>query len=214
MSDVLPKEIARAIKQLGDSERPWIHRRDAADFLGEVSRRALSALNAHKTDSDTDVRSAVETALGRSAGGLAGVEPVAETRTYSAEELARACEKPGERAVRQEGEGYVVEVQLASGRHQEVHVVPFDSRDRKKLIRVSTYCGEMRSDALAWALRANVKIPRGAISLMMRQEKDTFILAHCLLPDEVTPRRAKAVVKEIAFYGDWIEKKLTGLDEF
>ena len=41
-----------------------------------------------------------------------------------------------------------------------------------------------------------------------------FVMANCFLASHVSPAELKAAVKEIAFYGDWIEKEMTGADNF
>ena len=41
-----------------------------------------------------------------------------------------------------------------------------------------------------------------------------MVLARTFLASEATPAQVKAAVKEIAYYGDWLELKLTGLDDF
>jgi len=210
----MPDAIDKAIKQLADTKAPWVHRRDAAVYLGEAGKRAVGALNAHKADSDKDVQAAIQKALRHAAGGLAGIQPEVEPASYPIKELAEACEKPGQRSVKQEGDGYVVEVQLTKDRHQQVYLMPYARKDGAKLVRVFTYCGKPREDATSWALRANMKIPKGALALTEEQGEEHFVLVHCLPADKITPREVKIAVKAIAAYGDWIESKMTGLDEF
>jgi len=40
------------------------------------------------------------------------------------------------------------------------------------------------------------------------------VLTNCFLARTATPSLIKASVKELAHYGDWIESKLGGLDDF
>jgi len=82
-----------------------------------------------------------------------------------------------------------------------------------ELIRVFTYCGAESEEALEWALEANMKLSHCALALTHDEDNRRFVLTRCFLAEAARPEQVKAAVKEIAFYGDWIEKKLTGLDE-
>lgn len=205
------EDIDKAAGELRNQEAGWVTRRDAAETLGQAAARALTALEAHKEDPDRDVQGAVQKELGKAGGALAGVKPEGG---YTLEELVRACEKPGKRTVKPEGDGFVVEVKLKGDRRQLVNVQPYERRDGAKLIRVFTYCGKPSDDALHWALRANMKLNQGAFALADMEGEEQFVLMNCYLEGEATPREIKASIKELSFYGDWIEQKLSGLDDF
>jgi hypothetical protein len=206
-------EIAKDAELLSNSKAGWVNRRDAADRLGETAERALAALKSHHGDPDVDVRMAVEKALQRATGGLSGVTPGAAKRSYALQDLASACSKPGQRTVKAHGDGYEIEVLLNGGRRQKVYLMPHSRKDGAKLFRVYTYCGKPKPASLDWALRTNTKLTHGALALLGDADEERLVLVDSYLMDEATPEIIKRSVKETAFYGDWIESKLTGMDE-
>ena len=52
------------------------------------------------------------------------------------------------------------------------------------------------------------------MSLCKEGDEEFFDLVSSTIASETSPEEIKAAVKEVAFYGDWIENKLTGSDEF
>jgi hypothetical protein len=206
-------EISKDAEVLSDSKVGWVNRRDAADHLGEAAKRALTALQSHRQEPDVDVRMAVEKAIQHGAGGLTGVTPAAAKHGYALQDLANACSKPGERSVRAHGEGYEIEVSLKTGRRQKVYLMPHSRKDGVRLVRVYTYCGRPKPESLKWALQTNTKLTHGALALLGDGDEERLVLVDSYLMDEATPETIKRSVKESAFYGDWIESKLTGMDE-
>ena len=207
------EQINEAAKQLANTQAGWVTRRDGAEFLGKVAAAALGVLNENRDEMDVDVRRVIDAALEEARAGLAGVKPKA-SGPVPLGDLVKACEKPGRREVRPDGDGYVIEVKLKEGRHQTVYVSHAERKDGIELIRVFTYCGKYAEEAMQWALRANTKLAQGALALTDADGEERFALVNCFLAGEVTTTEFKASVKEIAFYGDWVEKKLTGLDDF
>jgi hypothetical protein len=205
------ENLDKAIAILRDAKAGWVNRRDAVDLLGEAAGRAWKALQAHKGDGDVDVRSAVQKALER-----LGVLPIAGAqsprRTYTLKELVCACEKPGERSAQSQGDGYVIEVKLKSDRRQLVYVMPEERKEGLKLIRVHTDCGKPSQETLAWALRANMQLAQGFLAICGEEEGQRLVLTNTYLSEEATPTALKVAVKEIAFYGDWLENKLASSD--
>lgn len=203
------KEIDKAASELADARSSWVNRRDAADVLGSAAERSIRALHSHRQDKDVDVRDATGRALGRVGAALAGMPP---QRGYALEELAQACVKPGERSVEPDADGFVVIVETGNGRRQRVSIRPLDGR-RGKLIVLTTRCGKATAECISWALRTNMDLALSALALAKEGEEDWLVLRSCYLPDEATPQEIKASVKELAFYGDWIERKLSGAED-
>ena len=208
------EEIVRATEDLRNTKAGWVTRRDAAEHLGRAAAMALVVLHEHREEMDTDVHRSIEKALGQASAALRGIAPEVPEKSYSLEDLAKGCEKGEQRLVTPHGKGYMVKVQLHQGRHQDVSIDAFRRKDGIELIRVHTYCGACTEDRLAWALRANAKLIQGALALEGKEREEQFVLMNCFLAGEVSPREIKASVKEIAFYGDWIEQRLTGKDDF
>ena len=204
------EEIGTAGEVLANTKAGWVNRRDAAELLSDAACRALSALHTHHQDPDRDVRDAVQKGLAKAVAATAGVRPEGG---HSLAELARACAKPGEREVSPHGDGYDIEVHLKNDRHQCVHLIPFTRKDRTRLVRIFTHCGKPKADSLSWALQANMKLTHGALALDGEGDNARFVLVNCYLAEAATLAEVKASVKEIASFGDWLEEKLTGLDE-
>lgn len=203
------KELDKAVASLSDARAAWVTRRDAAESLGAVAERAIRALQAHRQDKDVDVRAAAERALGRVSGAVAGLAP---QRGYSLEELAQACAKSDQRTVERHGEAYIVTVDTGEGRRQRVSLRVQEGR-RGPLLVLTTRCGKPTAEAVGWALRANMDLALGALALAQEDGVECLVIRSCYLPGEVTPTEIKASVKELAYYGDWIERKLAGTED-
>lgn len=208
------EDIDAAAKDLADTNAGWVKRRDGADMLGKIAARALEKLREYQDELDVDVHRAVDDALSNASAALAGIKPVAQSRHYTLEELARSCERPGRRAVAPHEDGFVVQVEMKSGRRQAVFVMPHTLRDKTDLIRVFTRCGKPTDQSLEWALLANMKLSQGALAIRTEAGEKEFVLINCFMASETTPVEINDAVKQVAFYGDWVEQKLTGLDDF
>lgn len=200
------------IKKLGDPNAGWVNRRDAAQGLGALAARAVQVLRKYEKDSDTDVRMAVEQALGVARAGLDGVAPAAGT-AYTMDDFSREIHKPPSREVEKDGKGLSVVVSLPSGNTQRIFVQPHEGVSKQRLIRVFTRCGKPREGSYDWALKTNMSTAQCALALTEENGEEMYWLVNHFLADEATPAAIKAAVKEIAFYGDWIEQKMTGQDE-
>lgn len=200
--------------QLADRDAGWVTRRDAAEALGQRASQAVEVLRRFEDDSDRDVRSAVLGCLGWVRSAVEGIRPVARDKTYSLAELANSLDKKGSREVSRHGDGFKVHVSLKNERRQEVFITPVDRSDGESLVRVYTHCGKPTPDSHMWALRNNMMLAQCALAITEHEGEDMFVLVAGLITDHISPLELKAAVKEIAFFGDWIEEKLTGLDEF
>lgn len=206
------KRLDRAIVDLNDLDAGWTTRRDAAEALGEIGQHALAALVNRKDDKDQDVRIAVQKSLGQ-IGDIPTPAPPEDT-DINIRDLARACEKPGKRKVTMEKGRFSVEVHLKDKRNQTVQVMPHNLNDGKRLLKIFTTCGDPKPKVVQWAMRSNANLVRGAFAIHQEGDKEMLLLIDNLPWDQVTPEEVKASVKEIAFYGDWLESKLSGSDEF
>jgi len=209
------EDIDKAVGNLSNRNAEGVDRRDAADALGGAAARALAALRAHVEDPDVDVRAAVRGVLARMEAAPPARGTDAETRKeYSIDELARTCEKPGKRTVERNGDGYRVEVILKDDRRQTVYIMPFTRQDGIKLIRVYTFCGVARPNVARWALHTNMKLAQCAFALMKDEDQEQLVLLNSYLANDVTPNEIHLAVKEVAYYGDWVEREYAGLDDF
>jgi hypothetical protein len=201
--------IQKAADTLGDRSAGWVHRRDAAATLGSLAGEALAALHRFGEEPDIDVRGAVDQALSHARAALEGVEPEAtRPRTYPVEELVGYCEKPGARDISRDGDTWTLDVALPSGRRHRVVVTPHED----DMVRVFAPCGPAKPEAADWALRTNLKLHHCALALADHDGETQLVLVRTFLKDEATPAAMKAAVKEVAFYGDWLEERLDGAD--
>ena len=207
--------VELATQRLADRKAGWVTRRDAAETLGDAARRALAALKATAQDPDQDVRKTVEEQLAALQVPPAPVATKYAARPrYTLAEMAQACAKPDRRTVRPDGDGYIVEARLPKNRAQTIYMRPLVSKDEKPLLRIYTCCGHPTPESLEWVLRSNARLTRCAFAIEEDEDGIFLILVHNLFLDSATPEEAKSVVKQIAFYGDWLEHKLTGQDEW
>jgi len=214
MGQDLEQAVAQCVKDLGDARAGWVLRRDAAESLGKVARQALQCLSAHREEPDQDVRRAITQALADVQAGNLPPAPGDAHPAYSMEELARACEKPGKRMIEPHGDGYLIRVQTSEKRMQAVQIHPFAHSDGAQYIRIHTFCAEADAKAIGWAMRANAKLPHCAFAVHGHEGKEWIILVYNFSRDRAKPEDLKEAVKAIAYYGDWFEQRLTGLDEF
>ena len=210
MDNALDRDMAT----LANTHAGFVGRRDAARRLGDGARRAWRALEEHRDDRDTYVRTAVESALTGAPEGVTGetVPAASSSPDETVRALAEACGNGAPPEAR--GEGYVVTWSLQGGRKQRVYLTPYTGKDGRALIRVFTYCGAATAEAKDWVLRSNAKLVRCAFALHKRKGRDYLILVHNLVADEATRAVARKTVEEIASHGDWLESKLSGMDEF
>jgi hypothetical protein len=205
-------ELDRAVAALGDRSKTWVDRRDAADWLGGLASRCLKGLAANRLDDDTDVRAAVERGLTTAKQGLGGVS--GERSKATVEGLVKAIEKPGVRDVRAVDGGFEITVALREGRSQKVRVATGKSQSGDETVRVSTRCGPALDKALRWVLKTNAGFTHCGMAIVEEGGNAWFDLVNSILLETATVDEFKACVKEIAFYGDWAESKLTQGDEF
>ncbi len=210
----MEENIERRMAQLENREENWVIRRDAAEELGRTATKSVEALRAHLEEEDRDVRAMIVKALGWAKAGLEGVEPVAQERAYTLEELAKSVEKPGSREASPKGDGFEISVTLREGRSQKVLAEPAKSQAEKDTIRISTRCGPASDKVFRWALRNNTGLSHCALAISDEGGEEMLLMVHSFLADAVTPAEFKSSVKEIAYYGDWVESKLTDGDVF
>jgi hypothetical protein len=210
-------DLNNIVNALADSSAGWVARRDAAEALGQIAQTSLTALRSHKDEGDVDVRVAVERALASIGAGASNVAATAArgaSEEPTLKELAQACEKKLRRAIKPEDDGYLVRVQMKQGRTQDVIIQPHKRSDGREMIRASTQCGKPDAETIAWAIRSNDKLSYCAFSIHGEGEEERLVIVKNFDPARVTGEMVKDAVKEIAFYGDWMEKKLTGEDNF
>jgi hypothetical protein len=206
-------ELDRAIATLGDASKTWIARRDAADWLGKVAGRALDGLTTNRTkDGDRDVLDAVNRALAEARENLGGVP--GKSGALTVESLVKSVERPGSRDVKQTDDGFEITMALPEGRSQKLNVTKGKSQADEESVHVSTRCGPAAEKAFRWALRTNAGFTRCGIALVEENGKEWFDLVNVIPLESVTIDEFKACIKEMAFYGDWAETKLSQVDIF
>ena len=210
----MTREIEKAVKVLEDREAGWVHRRDAVEQLGKVTQRALAALNAHRDDEDIDVRMAVQHALHDVGSGAAVQAGTGEKAGYSLKQLARYCEKAGERKVEAKGAEFVVEVQLKGDRKQTVYLSVFENANGRCFFRMTTYCAEPSAKLNQWTLENNLSMHNAAFGIVRGDEGKRLVLVKNYDCEDVSAARFKRALKSLAAYADWFEKETSETDKF
>lgn len=205
-------QLEQLVRNLENRDAGWVVRRDAAELLGRLAQGAIIALENQRNDTDMDVQLQVERSM-EAIYALALPGPVKRAE-HTLRDLAMACEKGSARVVEPNENGYAVTVRLDSDRSQRVYIMPHETRDGRRLVRVYTFCGEPSPDMYAWVLRANSKIAHGAFSLFPTKTGERMVLLNNIPRSEATPAMVKVAVKEIAYYGDKLERQLGTDDEF
>lgn len=205
----MSNDIRKAIQTLGNADAGWVNRRDAAELLAKATRDSLTALHAHKNDPDRDVQGAVVQAL----NGIGLDVPAPASDPTSLKKLVMALERKGSRDVTITKSGFDVVVQTKDGRSQTVSIEAATSNTKQKIIRVSTTCGPATEDVYQWALQNNNKMSHCALATEERNGETMLVLVNNHLAESISFEELKLTVKEVAFYGDWVEEKITGADE-
>lgn len=210
------EELEKAAADLKKKDAGWVTRRDGATKLGEIAETAIDTLNQFQEDNDVDVRLGVQRALEaveakiKPSAGFSGMPKI-----QSLKSMAYDLVKSGERDVSEHGDGFKVQVTLPrKNRKQTVYIDPYQRRDGVKLVRIYTFCGEPTDQAYRWALRTNTKLAQGYLSVLEGDDgKEHLALMNVYIESELTDKELKASVKEVSYYGDWIEEKFSQGDE-
>jgi hypothetical protein len=201
--------LEQTIKALSDTDAGWVARRDAAELLGHTAADAISALKTYQEDSDHDVRRAVGHALQSATDALRGAAPSADSEHPALERMVRALESEGKREVTATKTGFDVKVFLPNDRHQTVKVEPGESQSGNETVHVWTSCADSTASAFEWALKNNNYFALCAVAIKEVDGQERLCMLGSFLSEGLTPGTLKAAVKEVAFYGDWLENKLT-----
>ena len=206
-------QIEQVVRTLEDRELGWVARRDAAELLGKAAQCAISALISQRNDADMDVQLQVQQSLeGLYALALPGS---AQRGEYTLRDLAAACDKRPARVVEPYNDGYLVTVHLDAARSQRVHIMPYETRDGRRIIRIYSSCGPATPEAMAWLLRSNAKLTHGAFAVLTPKDgPEQMVLLNNLLRQDANPETVKMSVKQIAFYSDQLEQRINQLEEF
>ncbi len=202
-------ELDKAIEALDNPDAGWVNRRDAAELLGQAGARAVAALEKHREEPDLDVRKSIDESRRQVAAGTTEA-----FKAYGLEELVRALEQPGRRDVTKQGDGFQIDLAIKKGRKQKVMVTPSTRNDGHPIIRIYTRCAKPTEAKLDRMLRLNMSLAQCSVALSGPEDNEMLVMVNCFLADQITPEMLRSSVKEVAYYADWLEEKLTGADEF
>jgi hypothetical protein len=209
----MKRTVAKTLKVLADTDIGWVNRRDAAVDLGQGAVEAVRGLKAHEDDDDQDVKQSIDRALQDVARAVAGIDLEADVGGVpSLGKLVAALEKKGSRDVSKSGKGFVIVVETKEGRSQKVFVEATKSNTERAIIRVTTRCAKATENAYVWALTNNAHMSHCSLAIESIDGEGWLVLVNNLLADTASFAELKLTVKEVAFYGDWVEEKLAGED--
>lgn len=209
----MKKALSRTLDTLADKDIGWVNRRDAAMDLGTVGVEAVRTLKAYTEDTDRDVQRSIKQSLGDIAKAVQGFDPIDLSEGLpSLKRLVEALERKGARDITNADTPYEITVATKDGRSQKVHIEATKSNTDRGIIRVSTRCGEATEETHVWALTNNAHMSHCALAIESIDGESALVLVNNLLADTVSFQELKLTVKEVAFYGDWVEEKLSKED--
>ncbi|MHC5037742.1 MAG: HEAT repeat domain-containing protein [Planctomycetota bacterium] len=215
------RAIEPLVEALNDSHADV--RKEAAITLGHLGdERALTPLREAATDRDAQVAEAakkaaakIEERFGKSAGPLETPvsRPAPEPR--SREDLIRASLANADAKIEKRKYGFKFTLALPRGRSQAVRlVVDRSDPDGDPLFLLFTILGEADPKRYAWALKANSRLPYGALAIREVEGREQLILIETLLEADTTEDELRKAVLTLAEKGDLIEQRLYGQDAF
>jgi hypothetical protein len=200
--------IRQWTSKLSDQDAGWVIRRDAAEKLGQIAEKSITSLLSHRNDSDQDVQKEITDALKHLKDLTQNADVIKSSHTPSLEKLVTALKKTGSREIVAVDAGFDITVTFKEGRSQKVHVSSNKSPSGNDLVQVTSICGEATEKVHTWALRSNTQFSHCALAIKTIESIPTLIMINSFLAEELSLRQLKASVKEIAYYGDWVESKL------
>ncbi len=109
--------------------------------------------------------------------------------------------------------GWLLTVPLKGGRSQKVSVATSSSdSEGEQIIVIYTQCGPADPKRYEWALKQNLRMPYGAISIREIKDKPMFVMVDTQLARTAQADEIRKSVLELAKRADAIEKMLTGAD--
>lgn len=219
---------ARAIQPLAEalSTDPRAEvRAEAAATLGHIGDpTVLDCLEQGEKDEDRSVAEAAADAITRIRERYPKPKPApppaappapAPPAPRSREELLDAAVADMDAAVARRPYGCKIRIPLLEGRSQTVRLV-YDRTDPDgdPLLLLFTVCGEVSDERLRWALKANARLPYGALAIREAEGKEQFILLETLLESDATEDGLRKALLTLAEKGDLIERKFFRADAF
>ncbi|MFA7692387.1 MAG: hypothetical protein GX117_11065 [Candidatus Hydrogenedentes bacterium] len=206
----MTKSIEELIQELGDKSAGWATRRNAAELLGKHAHRIVSELLFYKNDSDMDVKMEVERSI--TPLSLLLSDQSISDKQYTLRELALACEKRQARHVETYQKGFVVTLRGQDGESQRVYINSVKSSDIPDSFRIFMLCGEITEENYPFIMTANSKLVHASFSIISFEGNKQLALVINIPVTDATPNLVKRSVKEIAYYGSWMEKKLSEIE--
>ncbi len=113
------------------------------------------------------------------------------------------------------GKEYCFDVSLPDGRSQQVLVdLACEDPNGRPIVQLSTPCGSADQDKYEDALKLNMSITYGAISLALLDDSLCFAMVDSYLRETVHPEDIAESIMSLARNGDSLEKSLSGEDQF
>lgn len=111
-----------------------------------------------------------------------------------------------------EGTSYTLQIALADGRRQSVHIGPEAAASSEILLRISSTCGPADPDYYQEALTINGIMPHGCIAIQDIDGRPMFCAVNTYPRETADPEEVRRSVFEIARRADAIEHLLTAQD--
>ena len=120
--------------------------------------------------------------------------------------------EPGITWQRENGERYVIDRELPSGRNQKVFLEPSDHEVGDRLLLFYSICCLADASYYEQALRLNSEMLHGSLAIREYQGVPHFVVVNTYPRSTVDPEEIHATILEIAERADHVEHLLTGQD--
>lgn len=110
---------------------------------------------------------------------------------------------------------YTVKVSLPDNRKQDVWIdLAQKDSDGRPIVQLCTPCGEADPTKYEYALKLNMSITFGAVSLALMENKLYFAMVDSYMRKTIHPQDVAESIMSLAKHGDSIEKTLSDEDKF
>lgn len=115
---------------------------------------------------------------------------------------------------RRSGELYIVRVELADGRGQQVLLESSERSNGERLLSIYSVCGPADPGFYAEALRLNARMIHGALAMRDIDGVPHFVVLNNYPRSTVDAEEIRASILDAAIHGDSVEHQLTGGDRY
>jgi serine/threonine-protein kinase len=169
------------------------------DFLVEILARCLAKAPGQRYESATQLADSFHVALGRA---------------RDTETLIRDSAKGLDCFIQGARDTFRVILSLPGERLQEVVIEARDGKNNERYLEVFSVCGPANPAYHAYALKLNAQLTFGSISIHEILGKPMYVMSRTFMRDTVRTEEVRDALLEIARRADYVEERMTHLDQY